>query len=299
MARAVQAVGGKRGRLTEAEGWWARQRILTLTLYCGIHASCLLVLWVGASRADLALFAATFFGRMFFITGGYHRYFAHKTYETSRAFQFVLALMGATAIQKGPLWWAGHHRTHHKYADQPGKDAHSPRDGLWWSHQMWIFDQRFDGSAIEQIRDFARFPELVWLNQWHVVPPLLLALTCLAIGGWSGLLWGFSISTVALWHSTYSVNSLAHLLGRRRYATPDDSRNNWWIGLLTLGEGWHNNHHHFCASARQGFLWWEIDVTYYILRGLQALGIVWAIREPPAQVVNATIAAREAQQRAA
>ena len=299
MAQVVQPLKDKRHRLTEAEGWWARQQAVTLTLYWGIHASCLAVLWVGVSSADLVLFTATFFGRMFFITGGYHRYFAHKTYETSRAFQFVLAAMGTTAIQKGPLWWAGHHRTHHKYADQPGKDTHSPRDGMWWAHQMWIFDERFDGSEIDQIRDFARFPELLWLNRWHVVPPLLLALACFAIGGWSGLLWGFSISTVALWHATYSINSLAHRLGRRRYATPDDSRNNWVLALLTLGEGWHNNHHHFCASSRQGFLWWEVDVTYYILRGLQATGIIWAMREPPAQIVNATIEAREAQQRAA
>jgi len=289
----AQAIGAPdETRLTEAEGWWARQSHLSLLVYWGLHAATLAVLWVGVSSGDIALLLATFFGRMFFITGGYHRYFAHKSYQTSRAFQFVLALFGATAVQKGPLWWAGHHRIHHRYADQPGKDTHSPRDGFYWSHQGWIFHERFDGSALEQIRDFASYPELVWLNRWHVLPPLGLALACLAIGGWSGLVWGFVVSTVLLWHTTYSINSIAHRLGRRRYATPDDSRNNWVLALLTLGEGWHNNHHHFCASARQGFFWWEVDVTYYVLRTLRAVGVIWDVREPPARVVQATIEAR-------
>jgi stearoyl-CoA desaturase (delta-9 desaturase) len=190
------AVEGK--RLSLAEGWWARQSWATLTLYWGLHATLLLAFWVGLSARDAALFAATFFGRMFFITGGYHRYFAHKSYKTSRAFQLVLAFFGASSAQKGPLWWAGHHRVHHKYSDQPGKDTHSPRDGFYWSHQGWIFDSRFDGSDLEQIRDFAAYPELVWLNRWHVVAPLTVALACLAIGGWSGLYWGFAVSTVLL-----------------------------------------------------------------------------------------------------
>jgi stearoyl-CoA desaturase (delta-9 desaturase) len=296
---AVQPLANKAERLSRAEGWWARQQLLTLVLYWGIHVSCLSAFVVGVSRADLVLCLATFFGRMFFITAGYHRYFAHKSYKTSRVFQFVLALVGTTAVQKGPLWWASHHRVHHKYSDQPGKDTHSPRDGFYWAHQGWIFDARFDGSAIDQIPDFARYPELVWLNKWHVLPPVVLALGCLALGGWSGLLWGFAISTVALWHATYSINSIAHLIGRRRYATPDDSRNNWLLALLTLGEGWHNNHHHFCATARQGFRWWEIDVTYYVLRALAVLGIVWDVREPPAHMVDATIEARQATHTAA
>jgi stearoyl-CoA desaturase (delta-9 desaturase) len=299
VAEAIRILSSKNERLTEAEGWWATQRRLTLVLYWGIHAACLLGFVYTPSLGDLALCAALFFVRMFFITGGYHRYFAHKSYKTSRAFQFVLAFMGATSIQKGPLWWASHHRVHHKHADQPGKDTHSPRDGFWWSHQAWVFDDRFDGSDIDGIRDFARFPELVWLNRWHVVPPLLLGFTCALIGGASALVWGFAVSTTLLWHSTYTINSLAHRFGRRRYATPDDSHNNPWLALLTLGEGWHNNHHHFCTSARQGFFWWEIDITYYLLRGLQAIGVVWDIREPPRHVVEATIAAREARRNAA
>jgi stearoyl-CoA desaturase (delta-9 desaturase) len=281
-----------RGRiLSDAEGWWGRQQVLPRIVYWGIHAACLLGFWFTPSRGDLILLAATFLVRMFAITAGYHRYFAHKAYKTSRAFQLLLAVLGATATQKGVLWWAGHHRIHHKYADQPEKDVHSPRDGFWHSHQGWIFHGRWDGSSLDQIQDFARFPELVWLNRWHVVPPLLLATACFAIGGWNGLLWGFGISTVLLWHVTYSINSLAHRWGTRRYDTPDTSRNNLLLGLLTLGEGWHNNHHHYCASARQGFFWWEIDVSYYLLRALAAVGLIWDVREPPAHVVNRTLQA--------
>jgi len=284
--------------LSRADGLWNRLDLLPRVLYWGTHAACLLALWTGVNRGALILLGVTLFGRMFAITGGYHRYFAHKSYRTSRAFQFLLAFMGASAAQKGPLWWAGHHRVHHRHADQTGKDTHSPRDGFYWSHQGWIFAPRFDGSDLEQIRDFARIPELVWINKWHVLPPLALAVLCFAIGGWGGLLWGFAISTVALWHMTYSINSIAHRIGRRRYATPDDSRNNWLLGLLTFGEGWHNNHHHFCTSTRQGFFWWEIDLSYYILRGLALLGIVWDIREPPSQIVGASIAAHEARRKA-
>jgi stearoyl-CoA desaturase (Delta-9 desaturase) len=272
--------------LSSVEGWYTRNDWVPRLVYWGLHAVCLLALWTGASGFDLSLLAATYFGRMFGITGGYHRYFAHRTYKTSRAFQLVLALLGCSATQKGPLWWAGHHRIHHKHADRPGKDVHSPVDGGWYAHQGWIFDHRWDATRLDQIRDFAAYPELVWLNRHYEVPPLLLAATCFAVGGLSGVIWGFCISTVLLWHSTYAINSICHLWGSRRYDTPDTSRNNWLFGILTLGEGWHNNHHHYCACARQGFRWWEIDVTYYALRVLQALGLVWDVREPPAHVVG-------------
>ena len=287
MAQAAWAERSER-ILTDVEGWWGRLQILPRLVYWGIHAACLLGFWYTPSWGNLLLLAATFWIRMFAITGGYHRYFAHKAYKTSRAFQFGLAVLGATATQKGVLWWAGHHRIHHKYADQPDKDVHSPRDGFWHSHQGWIFHGRWDGSSLDQIQDFARFPELVWLNRWHIVPPLGLAVLCFAIGGFHGLLWGFGISTVLLWHATYSINSLAHRWGTRRYDTPDTSRNNLLLGLLTMGEGWHNNHHHYCVSARQGFYWWEIDASYYLLRGLAAVGLIWDLREPPAHVVNRT-----------
>jgi stearoyl-CoA desaturase (delta-9 desaturase) len=268
-----------------SDGWLTRTEWLSRTIYWGIHASVLLVFVTGAPREAVLLALATYAVRVFGITGGYHRYFAHKSYRTSRAFQFVLAVLGAGATQKGPLWWCGTHRRHHAFTDREG-DPHSPREGFWYAHQGWVFDPDWGGTPRELIRDFARYPELEWLNRWHVVPPLALAVLCYAIGGFAGLVWGYSVSTVALWHATYSVNSVAHLFGTRRYDTPDTSRNNWLVAFLTLGEGWHNNHHHYQASARNGFRWWEVDVTYYVLRALAAVGLIWDLRQPPASVLG-------------
>jgi len=190
-------------------------------------------------------------------------------------------VLGCSAVQKGPLWWAAIHRHHHKHSDTP-EDPHSSVRGFAWSHYRWIFAPRWQVTELERVRDLAKFPELVWLNRWHLVPVVALGIGCFAIGGWSGLVWGFVISTVILWHFTYSINSLAHIWGSRPYATDDDSRNNLLLALLTLGEGWHNNHHHYQSATRQGFKWWEIDITYYVLRGLAALGLVYDLREPPA-----------------
>ncbi len=272
----------------ETDGIYSSTPIVPSIIYWGIHvATAICVFLVPLTWTAAALFALTFWGRMFSITGGYHRYFAHKTYRTSRAFQLVLALLGTTSVQKGPLWWAGIHRIHHRFSDQEG-DVHSPNDGFWYSHQGWIMDPKWEATPVDQIRDFARYPELRWLNRHHYVPPFALSLLCLAVGGWSGLVWGFGLSTTLLWHSTYTINSLSHRWGRQRYETGDTSRNNWVLALLTMGEGWHNNHHHYMASTRQGFFWWEVDLTYYILRGLQAIGLVWDIREPPASVLEPT-----------
>jgi stearoyl-CoA desaturase (delta-9 desaturase) len=268
---------------THADGVWSNRALdwITYGLYWGVHVAALGVFFTGATPTAWVLLAVTFWARMFGITAGYHRYFAHKTYKTSRAFQFVLALLGTTATQKGPLWWASLHRIHHRESDGPG-DVHSPKQGFWYSHQGWIFDKRWQATRLDLIPDFARYPEIRWLNRWHFVPPVALAVACFAIGGWPGLFWGFFLSTTVLWHSTYTINSLSHVFGKRRFETDDTSKNNWALALLTLGEGWHNNHHHYMASCRQGFRWWEVDVTYYALRGLAALGLVWDVREPPA-----------------
>jgi len=218
--------------------------------------------------------------RMFALTGGYHRYFSHRSYNTSRTFQFILGLLGCSAVQKGPLWWSAHHRRHHRFTDQEG-DVHSPRrNGFWWAHIGWVLSTRYEPTDLDGVRDFSRFPELRWLNNWHVLPAISLAMLCFLIGGWQGLVWGFFVSTVALYHCTFAINSLAHMFGRRRYATGDDSRNNLLLALLTGGEGWHNNHHHYMSSVKQGFFWWEIDGTYYVLRALSALGIVWDLHLP-------------------
>lgn len=257
--------------------------MITASVYFGLHAACLLVLWTGVSAADLLLFAATYCIRMFAITGAYHRYFSHRTYKTGRLMQFFLGFLGTSAVQKGPLWWASHHRQHHRYSDQPG-DPHSPRVGFMHAHQGWIFEAAWRDTTLKEVRDLAKYPELVWLNQWHIVPPILLAIACYAVGGFSGLVWGFVVSTVACWHVTYSINSLSHRWGTTRFDTGDDSRNNVFLAVLTFGEGWHNNHHRCMNSTRQGFYWWEIDITYYILRGLQFVGLIWDVRTPPESV---------------
>jgi stearoyl-CoA desaturase (delta-9 desaturase) len=274
-----------RQEFTDKDGWLTRTDYLSHTVYWGIHAACLLVFVSGAPLEAVLLGVATYALRLFGITAGYHRYFAHKSYKTSRFFQFVLAFIACSATQKGPLWWSGTHRRHHRYTDAPG-DPHSPRQGFYYAHQGWIFDSRWEGTPAEAMRDFAMYPELVWLNKYHFVPPILLAVACYAIAGFAGLVWGFAISTTLLWHVTYSVNSVAHIFGRRRYETDDTSRNNWLVALLTGGEGWHNNHHYYMASVRQGFFWWEIDTTYYALRALAALGIVWDLRVPTPAILD-------------
>ncbi|HZU34790.1 MAG TPA: acyl-CoA desaturase [Gemmataceae bacterium] len=246
-----------------------------------MHVACLAVFLSGTNVLALSLCAACYLLQMLGITAGYHRYFAHRAYKTSRIFQFVLAWLGCSAVQRGPLWWAAQHRHHHRTSDTP-EDLHSPvAHNLWWSHVGWVLSRESDGTDEKAVRDLGRYPELRRLDRYHWLPPLALAGLCLLVGGWSGLVWGFFIASVLSYHATFLVNSACHLWGRRRYATPDASRNNLLVALLTLGEGWHNNHHHYQSSANQGFFWWEVDVTYYLIRGLAGLGLVWDVRTPP------------------
>ncbi len=218
---------------------------------------------------------------MFGITAAYHRYFAHRSYRTSRTFQFLLACLGCSALQRGPLWWVAHHRHHHRHSDTP-EDPHSPRArNLWWSHVGWVLARQRDQAEWPRPDDWMRYPELRWLDRCHWAPGLLMAGLCWLLAGWPGVVWGFLVSTVLCYHATFAVNSICHVLGRRRYATADQSRNNLVVALLTLGEGWHNNHHHYQSSANQGFFWWEIDVSYYLIRLLGCLGLVWDIRTAP------------------
>lgn len=245
-----------------------------------IHLLPLGAFWSGVNGRALALFAGLWLVRKFAITAGYHRYFAHRAYKMGRAMQFLMAWIAASAAQKGPLWWAGHHRHHHRFSDTD-MDVHSPIKGIWWAHVGWILCDKFKDTPVETIKDLARFPELRWLDRWHLVPPVALALGCFAFGGWSGLFFGFALSTVVLYHTTFLVNSAAHLMGRRRYATEDTSRNSLLVAVLTLGEGWHNNHHHFQATARAGFYWWELDITWYVLKLMSWVGLVRELNPLP------------------
>ncbi len=249
------------------------------------HVAALGIFFVPFRWSLVALCLGLYVIKMFGITGGYHRYFSHRTFKTSRAFQYVLAVLGGLSLQRGALWWAAHHRHHHRHSDRHG-DLHSPGlQGFLHAHVGWILDAANDKTNHQRVGDLARYPELVWLDRWHALPGVLLAIALYAIGGLPWLFWGFFFSTVLTWHATFAINSLTHLFGRRRFLTKDDSRNNVWLALLTLGEGWHNNHHYWKSSTRQGFFWWEVDVTYYVLRLLAALGIVWELREPPKELV--------------
>lgn len=250
-----------------------------------IHGLCLLAVVTGITWQSLVLCAVLYFGRMWFITAGYHRYFSHRSYKTSRWFQLVLAFGGGTAAQKGALWWASHHRDHHRFSDTE-RDVHSPLKGFWWSHIGWILCDKHKGWDPDSIKDFNTYPELRFLTKHDWIPPWTLAIASFLIAGWPGLIVGFFWSTVLLWHGTFTVNSLAHVMGRRRYATTDTSRNSALIAAWTGGEGWHNNHHYYQAAARNGFFWWEWDPTYYGLKVLSWLRIVRDLKVPPERVLN-------------
>jgi len=270
-----------------------------------LHLGCLGVFLTGWSWAAVIAAAVLYVVRMFAITGFYHRYFCHRAYHTSRVGQFLFALIGLTAVQRGPLWWAAVHRHHHAHSDED-VDAHSPvAKGFVWSHIGWLTSSKNFPTNYKMVRDFAKYPELVFLNRFDLIGPLLLLVVVYALGagleafapglgtnGWQMVVWGFFISTTLLFHGTCSVNSFAHTLGSKRYETGDESRNSLILALITLGEGWHNNHHHDQSSARQGFTWWEIDVSYYVIRILGILGIVWDIKTVPAKVFEQSRVAR-------
>ena len=258
-----------------------------------LHLACLAVCFVGISAVAVLMAVALYLIRMFAITAFYHRYFAHKSFKTTRPVQFLFALIGASATQRGPLWWAAHHRQHHRHADQPA-DPHSPKQGFFWSHMGWFLSGKHYQADYKLIPDWQRFSELRWLDRYDLAVPVLLALALFILGvllekyfpgsgtsGWQMLVWGYFISTVVLLHATLLINSMAHCLGKKRYQTADESRNNLFLALLTLGEGWHNNHHHYPASARQGFYWWEVDISYYILKLMQKSGLIWDVRTVP------------------
>jgi len=246
-----------------------------------VHLSCLAAIWTGVTWQTLTICAALYWLRIFAIGAGYHRYFSHKSYSTSRAFQFVLAFLSQTTAQNSVLWWASQHRRHHLYSDTEN-DTHSPvQRGFFYAHVGWIFDRKHQKADLVRVEDLARFPELRWLDRYELVPAVALGTLCYLIAGWGGVVVGFLWSTVLVYHSTFCINSLAHVHGKRRFVTGDQSRNNWFLALFTMGEGWHNNHHACQSSARQGFRWWEVDATFYVLTALSWIGVVWDLKQPP------------------
>ncbi len=254
--------------------------------FFAIHLACFAALFTGVSLRAALLGIALYVLRIFAIGAGYHRYFAHRAFRTSRPFQFILAFLAQTSAQRGVLWWASHHRRHHQHSDTE-LDVHSPiLRSVFYAHVGWIMVPRNEVADVENVRDLARFKELVWLDRNQYLAAAMLAFAAWLIAGLPGLVVGFCWSTVAVWHATFSINSLGHLFGRRRYVTGDHSRNNWLLALITMGEGWHNNHHAYQASVRQGFRWWEYDFTYYILRALSWCRLVWDLHAPPPAVVN-------------
>ena len=269
-------------------------------VFWAVHLACGLAFFVGFSWVALAVCLALYVVRMFAITGVYHRYFSHRSYQTSRWFQFVLAFLGTTAAQKGPIWWASHHRHHHRHSDTE-EDIHSPIvHGLYFSHVGWVLSSQFLEPRLDLVKDLTKYPELLSLEKYNIIPPILLGFGTFFLGdylavaypqlgttGFQMLVWGFFISTVLLYHGTFCINSLTHLIGKRRFPSTDSSKNHWLLALITLGEGWHNNHHYYPGSERQGFYWWEIDISHYILKVLSWGGLVWDLRVPPPRVYEA------------
>ncbi|MEQ9617349.1 MAG: acyl-CoA desaturase [Phycisphaerales bacterium] len=267
--------------------------------FIALHLGCLAVFLVGWSWIALATAVAMYVFHMFAITAFYHRYFSHRAFKTSRAFQFLMAVAATSSAQRGPLWWAAHHRHHHKHSDDE-HDYHSPsRHGLLMSHIGWFMTKGAFRTPERYVRDWSRFAELRFINTFDWLSPVLLAGALFGLGellarfapglganGWQMFVWAFVVSTVAVYHVTYTINSLAHRYGTQPYNTGDDSRNSFLLAVLTLGEGWHNNHHYFPASARQGFRWWQVDLTYYGLRVLEMTGLIWGLRAVPARVLE-------------
>lgn len=261
-------------------------RSTSLIGFIGIHLACFGAIWTGFPAEAVALGVALYVIRVFGITAGFHRYFSHRTFKTSRVFQFLLAFMGQMSLQRGVIWWAAKHREHHRDSDTV-EDAHSPlQHGFFFSHMGWVFNSKLSEADYDKVPDITQYPELVWLDKHKYMPGVLLGFACWLAMGWAGLVVGFFWSTVAVYHATFAINSLAHVFGRARYLTGDESKNSAILAFFAMGEGWHNNHHYCMASTRQGFKWWEFDMTYMILRVLAVFGIVWDIKEPPAHMVK-------------
>ena len=272
---------------------------ISIIVFWTVQVSAVLAVLVPFSWAMAGLWAVSHFLRAIGLTLSFHRYFAHRTFQMNRAARFVWALIGTAAMQKGPLWWAGHHVNHHKFADREG-DPHSPAiTGFYHAHIGWFLnDARHDRLEATNpvLRDFSSAPEIVWLDRYHFVPPLALAVGLFLSGGLQWLVWGFCVPTVTLAHSTFAINTVNHMFGSRRFDTIDDSRNNVLTAFFAAGEGWHNNHHRYQRAARNGFFWWEFDPTWYVIKLMAAVGLAWDVQAVPARIY-AEARARQAERR--
>jgi stearoyl-CoA desaturase (delta-9 desaturase) len=272
--------------------------ILQVCAFWVVQASVILAFAVPFRWAYLALWAVSHFSRAIGLTLAFHRYFAHRAFQMHRVARFLWTLVGTAAMQKGPLWWAGHHVNHHRYADRDG-DPHSPAvSGFYYAHIGWFLnDAKHDHLAPSNpvLRDFGSVPEIAWLERFYAVPPLVLAIALFAIGGAPWVVWGFCVPTVTLAHSTFAINTINHMFGSRRFHTRDESRNNALTAFFAAGEGWHNNHHRYQRAARNGFYWWEFDATWYVIRAMAAVRLAWNVQPVPERVYAEARAIKQAR----
>ncbi len=228
------------------------------------------------------------------ISMGYHRLHTHRSYRVPLLLEYFFAVCGSLTLEGGPIFWVATHRLHHQKSDLPG-DPHSPRDGAWWSHVGWILlgETNHNNTRVlsKYAPDLAKHKFYVWLNNYHWVPLTVLGVLLFAIGGLPLFLWAGCLRVVVGLHSTWLVNSATHMWGRRRFETRDDSRNSWWVALLTFGEGWHNNHHAHPTSARHGLAWYEIDHSWILISIFRFFGIAKSVKVAS---ITSDAAAREA-----
>lgn len=262
--------------------WW-----LKVAPFYILHLACLMVFFVPFSWQWIWLGVGFYFLRMFGITAGFHRYFSHRSFKTSRVMQFIFALLGSLSVQQGALWWAAHHRRHHQFSATIN-DIHAPEQkGFYWAHMGWTLSLRYDHSDLSNIKDFTKYPELVFLDKVYSIPAILLGAVIWYFLGASAFVWGYLVSLIFNYHGTFFINSLCHIIGSRRFKTSDDSRNNFFLAFITMGEGWHNNHHFHQRSIRQGMYWWEIDMSYWVLKIMSALGLIWDLKVYPKKAYEA------------
>ena len=245
------------------------------------HIAAVAALFFWSWPAVITGFVLFYVAGSFGIGMGYHRLLTHRGYKVPRLVEYFLATCGTLSLEGGPIQWVVTHRIHHAHADRPG-DPHTPRDGGWWAHMGWILWGTAQNHDAATIAHYA--PDLVkdryyrWLNNYYYVPLLIVGIGLFIFGGWGVVLWGVFLRTTVALHATWLVNSATHLWGEQRFKTDDDSRNSWWVALLTFGEGWHNNHHAHPTSARHGLHWYEIDLNWLGIRALQLLGLAHSIK---------------------